>query len=117
MLDTDREKVVDVFIEYWKKYLTIMEPQYQLRVSRLLARSGNTSLARVTLEAVINSDYPPDRSMEAAYLDLAKLYEQELKQNDLARAVYLQYMNKFPQSEYKAFIENKLRFMQGGARL
>jgi membrane associated rhomboid family serine protease len=117
MLDTDREKVVEVFVEYWKKYLTIMEPQQQLRVSRLLARSGNTSLARTTLEAMINSNYPPDRSMEAAYLDLAKLYEQELKQYDLARAVYHQYMKKFPQSEQRAFVENKLRLMQGGARL
>jgi membrane associated rhomboid family serine protease len=116
MLDTDREKVVEVFVEYWKKYLTIIEPQLQLRVSRLLARSGNTSLARTTLEALINSDYPPDRSMEAAYLDLAKLYEQELKQYDLARAVYHQYMKKFPQSEHRAFVENKLRLMQGGAR-
>ena len=117
MLDTDREKVAEVFVEYWKKYLTIIEPQYQLRVSRLLARSGNTSLARTTLEALINSDYPPDRSMEAAYLDLAKLYEQELKQYDLASAVYHQYMKKFPQTEHRAFIENKLRLMQGGARL
>jgi outer membrane protein assembly factor BamD (BamD/ComL family) len=94
-----------------------MEPQYQLRVSRLLARSGNASLARATLEALINSDYPPDRSMEAAYLDLAKLYEQELKQYDLARAVYHQYMKKFPQTEHRVFVENKLRLMQGGARL
>ena len=117
MLDTDREKVVEVFVEYWKKYLTILEPQYQLRVSRLLARSGNTSLSRVTLEALINSNYPPDRFMESAYLDLAKLYEQELKQYALARAVYHQFMKKFPQTEHKAFVENKLRLMQGGARL
>jgi membrane associated rhomboid family serine protease len=117
MLDTDRAKVVEVFVEYWKKYLTILEPQYQLRVSRLLVRSGNPSLARATLESLINSDYPPDRSMEAAYLDLAKLYEQELKQYDLARAVYHQYMKKFPQSEHKDFVENKLRLMQGSVRL
>jgi outer membrane protein assembly factor BamD (BamD/ComL family) len=114
MLDTDREKVAEVFAEYWKKYLTILEPQYQLRVSRLLARSGNTSLARVTLEALINSNYPPDRFMEASYLDLAKLYEQEFKQYDLARAVYHQYMQKFPQTEYRAFVENRLRLIQGG---
>jgi len=94
-----------------------MEPQYQLRVSRLLVRSGNTSLARVTLEAMINSNYPSDHFMESAYLDLAKLYEQELKQYDLARAVYHQYMKKFPQTEHKAFVENKLRLMQGSARL
>ena len=116
MLDTDRENVVAVFVEYWKKYLTVIEPQHQLRVSRLLASSGNTSLARATLEALINGNYPPDRSMEAAYLDLAKLYEQQLQQYDLARAVYQQYMKKFPQTEHKAFVENKLRLMQGGAR-
>jgi len=116
MLNTDRENVVAVFVEYWKKYLTIIEPQHQLRVSRLLATSGNTSLARATLEAIINGNYPPDRSMEAAYFDLAKLYEQHLQQYDLARAVYQQYMKKFPQTEHKAFVENKLRLMQGGAR-
>jgi membrane associated rhomboid family serine protease len=116
MLDTDRDKVVAVFVEYWKKYLTVIEPQYQLRVSRLLASSGNTSLARATLEALINGDYPPDRSIEAAYFDLAKLYEQQLQQYDLARAVYQQYMKKFPQTEHKAFVESKLRLMQGGAR-
>lgn len=117
MLDTDREKVAEVFVEYWKTYLTILEPQYQLRVSRLLAKSGNTSLARATLDTLINSDYPPDPSMEAAYLDLAKLYEQELKQYDLARAVYQQYMKKFPQTEQRAFVENRLRLMQGDTRL
>jgi membrane associated rhomboid family serine protease len=116
MLNTDRDKVVDVFVEYWKKYLTIIEPQHQLRVSRLLASSGNTSLARATLEAIINGNYPADRSMEAAYLDLAKLYEQQLQQFDLARAVYQQYMKKFPQTEHKDFVENRLRLMQGGAR-
>ena len=117
MLDTDREKVVEVFVEYWKKYLTVLEPPYQLRVSRLLARSDNMSLARTTLEALINSNYPPDRFMEAAYLDLAKLYEQGFQQPDLARAVYQQYIKKFPQTEHRAFVENKLRLMEGGARL
>jgi membrane associated rhomboid family serine protease len=116
MLETDREKAVEVFVEYWKKYLTVIEPQYQLRVSRLLASSDNTQLARMTLEALINSDYPPDRSMETAYLNLANLYEQQLKQYDLARAVYHQYMKKFPQTEHRAFIENKLRLMQEGAK-
>lgn len=117
MLDTDRENIEEVFIEYWKKYLTIMEPQYQLRVSRLLARSGNTLLARTTLEATINSAYPPDRFMEAAYLDLAKLYEQESKQYDLARAVYYKFIQNFPNSEHRAFVENKLSRIQGSTRL
>src|SRR4030042_4656485 len=49
-------------------------------------------MAHATGEALINGNYPPDRSMEAAYLDLAKLYEQQLQQYDLARAVYQQYM-------------------------
>jgi hypothetical protein len=40
-----------------------------------------------------------------------------LKQYDLARAVYHQYMKKFPQSEHRAFVENKLRLMQEGERL
>ena len=54
--------------------------------------------------------------MEAAYLDLAKLYEQELQQYDLARAIYHQYIQKFPQTEHRAFVENKLRLMGGGTR-
>jgi membrane associated rhomboid family serine protease len=114
MLETDREKAVEVFVEYWKKYLTVMEPRYQVRISRLLNRAGHPQLARATLEALINSAYPLDPSMDTAYLNLASLYEQQFKQYDISRAVYQKYLQKFPQTEHRAFVEKKIRALQGG---
>ena len=115
LLETDRDKAVEVFVEYWKKYLSVMEPRYQLRMSRLLNTCGYTRLAQTTLEALINSDHPLDISMEGAYLNLARFYEQESRRYDLARVVYKKYLQKFPETEHRAFVEKRLRSMQEGA--
>jgi len=71
----DPLKAMDVFIEFWKKYLSVFEPRLQLTLSMLLYKHGHTDLSSHTLRALIDSPQPPDFAMEQAYLSLAKIYK------------------------------------------
>ena len=107
-LKKDPLKAADVFIEFWKKYLSVFEPQLQLRLSMLLHRSGHTDLASHTLRALIDSPQPPDVAMEQAYLSLAKIYRDDLKRDDAAIFVYRKFLETFPTSRYREFVERML---------
>ena len=43
--------------------------------------------------------------MEEAYLFLAKIYEAQLERKDLARHVYEKFLEKFPKSKHREFVE------------
>jgi len=80
-----------------------------LRLSRFLNKSLYFDLSAHTLEALIESNQPLDLNMEQAYLDLAKIYEVQLERKDLALYVYEKFLEKFPKSKYREFVE---RFIQ-----
>jgi len=76
-----------------------------LRLSRLLNKSLYFDLSAHTLEALIESNQPLDMYMEEAYLTLGKIYEAQLERKDLARYVYEKFLNKFPKSKHREFVE------------
>jgi membrane associated rhomboid family serine protease len=105
LLEKDPKKAMETFIEFWNKYLTVLEPRYQLRLSRLLNKSLYFDLSVHTLEALIGSDLPRDLHIEEAHLDLAKIYEAQLERRDLAVHVYEKFLEKFPKSKHREFVE------------
>jgi membrane associated rhomboid family serine protease len=105
LLEKDPKKAMEAFIEFWNKYLTVLEAKYQLRLSRLLNKSLYFDLSAHTLEALIESNQPLDMFMEEAYLTLGKIYEAQLERKDLARYVYEKFLNKFPKSKHREYVE------------
>lgn len=108
LLEKEPQKAMEVFIEYWGKYLNVLEAKYQVRLSLLLSRNGEIDLSAHTLQTLINSNHPLDLHMEEAYLSLGKIYREQLNRDDLARYVYETYLLKFPESAHKQFIERIL---------
>jgi membrane associated rhomboid family serine protease len=105
LLEKDPKKAMEAFIEFWNKYFTVLEPRYQLKLSRLLNKSLHFDLSAHTLQALIEGDPPPDLYMEEAYLFLAKIYEAQLERRDLARHIYQKFLEKFPRSRHREFVE------------
>ena len=115
-LERNTEKAMEVFIEYWRKYITVLPAKYQVRLSLLLNKNLHIDLSAHTLQALIDSDQPLDRHMEEAYLSLGKIYSEQLKRGDLAQYVYEKFLNKFPKSEHREFVERVLRSFPKGTR-
>lgn len=114
LLETAPERVAEVFVEYWKKYLSILEPRYQVRISLLLNRDSHVDLAAKTLQTLIDTDPPSDIYIEQAYLSLAKIYNQQLERKDLAGYVCEKFLEKFPNSDRRSYVEKMLRSISGG---
>ncbi len=115
-LERNSEKAVEAFIEYWRKYITVLPAKYQVRLSLLLNKNLHIDLSAHTLQALIDSDQPSDRHMEEAYLSLGKIYREQLKRDDLAQYVYEKFLNKFPKSEHREFVERVLRSFPKGTK-
>jgi hypothetical protein len=54
--------------------------------------------------------------MEEAYLSLGKIYREQLKRDDLAQYVYEEFLNKFPESKHREFVERVLRSFPKGTQ-
>jgi membrane associated rhomboid family serine protease len=108
LLEKNTKKSMEVFIEYWKKYLTVLEAKYQVKLSMLLNRNLKTDLSAYTLQTLIDSNQPLDLYMEEGYLNLGKIYREQLKRGDLARYVYEKFLEKFPESKYRKYVEKLL---------
>jgi tetratricopeptide (TPR) repeat protein len=109
LLEKDPQRAMEAFIEFWNKYLTVLEPKVQLRLSRLLNKSLYYDLSAHSLQALIDSNHPPDLYMEEAFLYLAKIYETQLERRDIARSVYDRFLEKFPESKHREFVEKLIR--------
>ena len=109
LLEKDPKKAMEAFIEFWNKYLTVLDAKYQLRLSRLLNKNLYFDLSAHTLEVLIESNQPLDMYMEEAYLTLGKIYEAQLERKDLARYVYEKFLNKFPKSKHREFVERLIQ--------
>ncbi|NWF92470.1 MAG: rhomboid family intramembrane serine protease [Syntrophaceae bacterium] len=108
LLEKDPKRAMEAFIEFWNKYLTVLEAKHQLKLSRLLNKNLHFDLSAHTLEALIESNQPPDLHMEQAHLYLAKIYEAQLERKDLARYVYERFLDKFPRSEHREFVQRSI---------
>ncbi len=116
LLEKIPEKAAEVFAEYWKKYFSILEPRWQLRISLILLKNSHVDLAAKTLQKLIDSNGNSDIYMEEAYLSLAKLYSQQLRREDLGRCVYERFLEKFPNSERRGFVEKMLNSIAAGSK-
>jgi len=108
LLTKDPEKAVEVFIEYWRKYLSVLEPRYQVRLSLLINKKIDIDLSARTLQRLIDGDHPLDLHLEQAYLNLARIYGQQLRRDDLARYVCERFLQRFPESTHRGFVEKMI---------
>lgn len=111
LLRIDPEKAADVFIEYWGKYFTLLEPVFQLRLSVLLEKT-HSDLSTITLQSLIDTNPSKDLFMEEAHLHLARIYRKHLKRLDLARDVYERFLERFPKSEKREFVQKVLNHLE-----
>jgi len=91
------------------------EPRYQVRISLLLNKNSSIDLAAKTLQALIESNQTLDIYMEQAYLNLAKIYSHQLGRKDLAGYVCEKFLEKFPNSERRGFVEKMFSSTAGGS--
>ena len=108
LLEKEPDKAAEVYAEYWQKYLSVLEPRYQVRLSFLLNKQGYTDLSVRSLEVLTGSKQARDVHMEKAFLDLARIYAEGLKREDLARYTYEKYLREFPASGQREFVEKAL---------
>lgn len=108
LLEKNPQKAMEAFIEFWNKYFAVLEPRYQLKLSRLLNKNLHFDLSAHTLQRLIDGNPTPDFYLEDAYLFLAKVYEAQLDRKDLAHHVYEKFLDKFPRSKHKEFVEQSL---------
>lgn len=104
-LKVDPEKAAETFIEYWGKYFTLLEPAFQVRLNLLLEKN-NPDLSAITLQSLIDMNSSMDLFMEEAHLNLARIYRRGLGRDDLARAVYEKFLQRFPETEKRGFVQN-----------
>lgn len=74
----DLEEACEIFREYWAKYLTVLEPEPQLSLTRQLIHDGHFDFSAKTLEVLIDNYRGEDPLLEKAFLMLARLYGQKL---------------------------------------
>lgn len=111
LLKKDPKKAADVFIEYWGKYFSLFEPAVQVRLS-LLVEKTNPDLSAITLQSLIDTNATQDLFVEEAQLHLARIYRRSLKRNDLACVVYEKFLERFPESEKREFVQKVLNEME-----
>ncbi len=107
LLRADAKQAAEIFAEYWAQYLRVMEPRFQVLLSRLIYKHVDPDLSAKTLQTLIEGNEPSDQAMEEAHLDLAAIYGR-LGRGDLARYVYGLFLKRFPTSRYRQFAEKKL---------
>jgi len=96
----DPGKAAEIYLEYWGKYLSVMEPEVQMSLARRLVHDGRFDFCAKTLEVLIQ-DFPGDGPfMEKAFLTLARLYGQKLDAPRKAANVYEQFFKTFPHSPW-----------------
>jgi len=110
-LKVDPEKAGDTFIEFWGKYFSLLEPAFQVRLSLLLEKES-PDLSAVTLQSLIDVNSSQDLFIEEAHLNLARIYRRGLGRDDLARAVYEKFLQRFPETEKREFVEKVIHEME-----
>ncbi len=112
LLERNPERAREIFVEYWKKYLSIFEAKHQVRLSLLLSEDGQVDLSAQTLQILIDSQQPLNYYMEQAHLNLARIYKERLKRDDLALYVYEKFIERFSESEHVEFANKMIGSIQ-----
>jgi membrane associated rhomboid family serine protease len=101
LVGKDPGRACEIFLEYWGKYLTVLEPETQLPIVRHLIHNGHFDFCAKTLEVLIHDHRAGNPSFEKAFLMLARLYGQKLDVPQKAASVYEQFLKTFPHSQWK----------------
>jgi hypothetical protein len=103
----DLKEACEIFREYWGKYLTVLEPEPQLSLTRQLIHDGQFDFSAKTLEVLIDNHRGEDPLLEKAFLMLARLYREKLDAPQKAESVYEQFIQKFPNSDWMAVAQKE----------
>jgi membrane associated rhomboid family serine protease len=107
-LERNPDRAAEVFSEFWRKYLALMEAPVQLRLSLSLFQKGEVNLAAQTLRELVDCDAVHDPAIEWAHLELTRIYGRALDRADLARYVYERFLERFPESGLKEEMEKEV---------
>jgi len=94
-------RAAEVFREYWGEYMSALDPEAQVPLTRQLIREGYFDFSAKVLEVLINEHREGSHSLEKAFLMLARLYRQKLDAPQKAAHVYDQFLETFPASQWR----------------
>lgn len=101
LVKKDPPRAAETFLQYWEKYLAVLDPETQLSLNRELNRKGYFDFSVKTLEVLIHNNRGPDPFLEKAFLMLARLYGQKLHAPQKAANVWEQFFEIFPRSQWR----------------
>lgn len=94
---SDVSEAMNVYLEYYKKYLDIVSPAVQYRLVPHFLKAGHYEIASRTLELIIGHlDTTADIKEKARY-NCAKVFD-EMDLPEAANAMRMNYLNLFPDS-------------------
>lgn len=104
----DRDKVCDIFAEYFEQYLKIFDDHIlQFNVAQLLYRKGKLELASRVLEFMANDTTTPVDLKEKCYYQFISILI-DLGYNDGATTYFNNLKREYPSSDYLLKLEEKL---------
>ncbi|MDD2364766.1 MAG: rhomboid family intramembrane serine protease [Desulfuromonadaceae bacterium] len=104
---SDTAEAMNVYLEYYKKYMDIVSPAVQYRLVPHFLKAGQYEIASRSLELIIaHDDTPPDIKEKAMY-NCARVFD-EMDLPEAANLMRINYLNLFPDSISSAKVRSAL---------
>jgi len=91
------EQAAEVYQEYYKKYMTGVEPEVQYRLAGIYYRKKDLDMAARCLESIVNTKDAPADIRERALYQYASILD-EMGLAEVARDFFEQFLAGFPES-------------------
>lgn len=104
---SDATEAMNIYLEYYKKYLDIVSPAVQYRLVPHFLKAGNYQMASRSLEMVIEHQDTPDDIREKALYNCARVFD-EMDLPEAAYAMRVKFLDLFPDSSASAKVRSAL---------
>jgi membrane associated rhomboid family serine protease len=116
IIHKEMDEAMTVFSEYFKTWHKVLAPSMQMRICRELVKRGECNLAARSLEALIQQEKASpspaaEPVIERAYVTLGRLLADRLDSPGPARAVFAEFIERFPKSASREMALQKLRLL------
>jgi membrane associated rhomboid family serine protease len=100
-------QAAEIYQEYYKKYMTVVEPDLLYRLAGIYYRQKDLDRAARCLESIVNTKDAPADISERALFQYASILD-EMGLTEVARDFFKQYLSIFPESMAIAKVKLKL---------
>jgi membrane associated rhomboid family serine protease len=100
-------QAAEIYQEYYKKYMTGVEPQVQYRLAGVFYRKKDLDMAARCLESIVNEKDTPVDIRERALFQYASILD-EMGLEEVARDFFEQFLSGFPESAAISKVKLKL---------